>query len=141
MHSTGVPGEAPPMLPDAGVVEAVVAGLRASVRVAEAAGVAGVVVDAGFGFGKTAAGNLRLVGATGRLLAELGRPVLVGVSRKSTIGAVLGTREAPAPVEARLFGTLGATAVAVLRGATLVRTHDVRATAEMLRVLAAASGG
>ena len=141
MHSTGVPGEAPPMLPDAGVVEAVVAGLRASVRVAHAAGVAGVVVDAGFGFGKTAAGNLRLVGATGRLLAELGRPVLVGVSRKSTIGAVLGTAGAPAPVEARLFGTLGATAVAVLRGATLVRTHDVRATAEMLRVLAAASGG
>ena len=68
-------------------------------------------------------------------MQEAGRPVLVGLSRKRTIGVTLARPEAP--VEARLFGTLGATAVAVLRGATLVRTHDVRPTVEMLRVLAA----
>jgi dihydropteroate synthase len=57
------------------------------------------------------------------------------VSRKSTIGATLGTDEAPAPVDERLHGSLGATAVGALRGATLVRTHDVAATVDMLRVL------
>ena len=67
----------------------------------------------------------------------LGRPVLVGLSRKSTIGAVLGTPGAPVPVGERLFGTLGATAAAVLGGASIVRTHDVRATADFLRVLTA----
>jgi len=95
-----------------------------------------VVVDPGFGFGKTPRENLRLIAATDRLLA-LGRPVLVGVSRKQTLGVVLGGDGAPAPVDGRLYGGLGAAAVAVVRGAALVRTHDVRATVEMLRVLTA----
>ena len=118
------------------VVDEVRASLAASVRAAEAAGVRDVIVDPGFGFGKTAEENLRLIGRVDAFLA-LGRPVLVGISRKSTIGAVLGRPGAPVPVDERLFGSLGATAVAVLRGASIVRTHDVRATAEMLRVLTA----
>lgn len=139
MHARGRPGAMPHTggaAPTDDIVDEVRQSLADSVRTAEAAGVRGVVVDPGFGFGKTARENLRLLAATDRLLA-LGRPVLVGVSRKSTIGAVLGSAEAPAPVDARLFGTLGATAVAVLRGASLVRSHDVRATVEMLRLLAA----
>jgi dihydropteroate synthase len=63
--------------------------------------------------------------------------VLLGVSRKSTIGATLGSDEDRAPVDSRLFGSLGATAVGVMRGATLVRTHDVAATVETLTVLGA----
>ncbi|MFN3597506.1 MAG: dihydropteroate synthase [Rubricoccaceae bacterium] len=112
--------------------------LARSVQAAEAAGVAHVVVDAGFGFGKAAAENLRLVAETDRLRARLGRPVLVGVSRKRTVGEVLGAPGAPAPVEARLFGSLGLAAVAALRGAAIVRVHDVRPTTELLATLRAA---
>ncbi len=136
MHALGRPGEMPHEHHYTDVVEEVRASLEASVQVAEAAGVPHIVTDPGFGFGKTAAENLRLLDGVDSLLG-LGRPVLVGISRKSTIGAVLGRAGTPVPVEARLYGTLGATAVAVLRGATLIRTHDVRPTVEMLRVLAA----
>jgi dihydropteroate synthase len=139
MHSLGPPGEMPHEHRYEDVVEEVAASLDASARTAEAAGVRQIVVDPGFGFGKSVAENLRVVDGVDRFL-QLNRPVLVGLSRKSTIGAVLGSRENPVPVEQRLFGTLGATAVAVLRGATIVRTHDVRPTVELLRVLAATAG-
>lgn len=122
----------------ADVLSEVAASLARSVRAAEAAGVAHVVVDAGFGFGKAAAENLRLVAETDRLRARLGRPVLVGVSRKRTVGEVLGTPDAPAPVGERLFGSLGLAALAAVRGAAVVRVHDVRPTAEMLAALTAA---
>ena len=104
---------------------------------AEQAGVEQIVIDPGFGFGKSNEENLRLLNDVDQLLT-LNRPVMVGVSRKSTIGATLGTPDNPAPVDERLFGSLGATAVAVMRGATLVRTHDVASTIEMLKVLGAA---
>lgn len=137
MHSLGLPGEMPHEHHYDDVVADVRAFLAAAVQKAEAAGVRHVVVDPGFGFGKSVAENLRLVGEVQAFLS-LDRPVLIGVSRKSTIGAVLGAPGQPAPVGERLYGSLGATAVAVLRGATLVRTHDVRPTVELLRVLAAA---
>lgn len=136
MHALGRPGAMPHEHHYGDVVEDVKASLRTSVRVAEQAGVRDVVVDPGFGFGKSPEENLRLVRGVHAFL-DLGRPVLVGLSRKSTIGAVLGRAGAPAPVEDRLFGTLGATAVAMLGGATIVRAHDVRPTVEMLRLLAA----
>ena len=136
MHALGRPGEMPHEHHYTDVVGEVRGSLETSVQVAEAAGVRHVVTDPGFGFGKTPQENLRLLDSVDSLLG-LGRPVLVGISRKSTIGAVLGRPGSPAPVEARLYGTLGATAVAVMRGASLVRTHDVRPTVEMLRVLAA----
>ena len=136
MHSLGRPGAMPHEHHYTDAVRDVAASLARSVAVAEAAGVRHVVTDPGFGFGKTVAENLALVSRVDSLLA-LGRPVLVGISRKSTVGAVLGTPEAPAPVAERLYGTLGVTAVAVLRGAALVRTHDVRPTVEMLKVLTA----
>jgi dihydropteroate synthase len=136
MHALGRPGALPHHHTYGDVVEDVKASLAASTQTAEAAGVRHVIVDPGFGFGKSATENLRLMGRVDAFLT-LGRPVLVGISRKSTIGAVLGSAEAPTVVGDRLFGTLGATAVAVLRGASIVRTHDVRATAEMLTVLTA----
>jgi dihydropteroate synthase len=136
MHALGYPGEMPHEHAYTDVVAEVQASLAASVATAEAAGVRHIVVDPGFGFGKTVAENLRLLDNVDTLMT-LGRPVLVGISRKSTVGAVLGAPGLPVPVEGRLYGTLGATAVAVMRGATLVRTHDVRPTVELLRVLAA----
>ncbi len=136
MHSAGTPGALTRSRDYEDVVGEVEQSLAQSVRTAEAAGVRHVVADPGFGFGKTPEENVRPLARVDVLLA-LGRPVLVGVSRKSTIGTVLGTPDGPAPPHERLFGTLGATAVAVMRGASLVRTHDVRPTVEMLRVLAA----
>ena len=136
MHSAGEPGDLTRPREYDDVVAEVRDALARALETAEEAGVSSLVADPGFGFGKTHAQNLRLVNEIDELLT-LDRPVLLGVSRKSTIGATLGTDEAPAPVDQRLHGSLGATAVGVLRGATLVRTHDVAATVDMLRVLGA----
>ena len=140
MHAVGAPGEMPHVAPMRDPVAEVTASLAASVAAAVAAGVAHVVVDAGFGFGKTPSDNLALVGATGDIRAALGRPVLVGVSRKATLGIVAGTAGAPAPVDERLYAGLGVALAAVARGAAIVRTHDVRATVEALRGWAAVRG-
>jgi len=78
-----------------------------------------IVVDPGIGFGKSTSGNLELIAGTGRLL-DLGRPILVGPSRKSFIGAILDV-----PVEERLEGTIAACTSALARGARLFRVHDV----------------
>ena len=136
MHSAGEPGALTAPREYADVTAEVRDTLARAIDTADTAGVDSIVVDPGFGFGKSNAENLRLINELDELLT-LDRPVLMGVSRKSTIGATLGTPDAPAPVEDRLFGSLGATAVGVLRGATLVRTHDVAATRELLTVLAA----
>jgi dihydropteroate synthase len=90
-----------------------------------------IVVDPGFGFGKTSAHNWALLAALPRL-GELGLPILVGLSRKRMIGEATG-REAPAD---RALGSAVAAALAVERGAGLVRVHDVAATREALAVLA-----
>ncbi|WP_412068773.1 dihydropteroate synthase [Rubrivirga sp. IMCC43871] len=137
MHGLAKTGGSAP--PDAygDVVEDVIASLRRSVAAARKAGVADVIVDPGFGFGKTPEQNLRLIARIDRLTAE-GWPVLVGVSRKSTIGAVLASDGTPAPVGERLYGSLGLAALAVARGAGIVRAHDVRATVEAVRLVAAA---
>lgn len=137
MHSVGEPGGLTAPQPYDDVVADVARGLREAVHTARRAGVRHVVTDPGFGFGKTTPQNLRLLDRVDYLVA-LGHPVLVGVSRKSSIGKVLGSEHAPVPVDRRLYGSLGATALAVLRGASLVRTHDVGPTVEMLRVLDAA---
>ncbi len=119
------------------VVEHVARALAQAADRAAEAGVRSVVVDPGFGFGKTPEQNLRLIERLDRLVAD-GRPVLVGVSRKSTIGTVLGRPRHPAPVGDRLYGSLALASLAVTRGASIVRAHDVRATVETLRVLQAA---
>lgn len=87
-----------------------------------------VVLDPGIGFGKSAEGNLELLARLDALL-ELGRPLLVGPSRKSFIGAILEVSP-----EERLEGTLAACALALARGARLFRVHDARATRRALDV-------
>ncbi len=81
-------------------------------------------LDPGIGFGKTLEHNLRLL-ARLEGVAALGYPVLVGVSRKSFLGRVLGTEDQPAPVEKRLEGSLAAQTLAQAKGARVIRVHDV----------------
>lgn len=113
------------------LMEDVCAALRESVRIAQAHGVAGdrIVVDPGFGFGKTAAQNLELMRRL-RELRGMGRPVLIGPSRKHTIGAILGGLPPPERVE----GTLALLALAVEAGVSMVRVHDVTAAARAVKV-------
>ena len=104
--------------------------LQESVRVAVDAGVArhDIWVDPGFGFGKTPEHNIEILRRLNEVKA-LGFPVLVGTSRKSTIGAVLGL-----PVEERLEGTAATVALAIANGADLIRVHDVKAMARVARM-------
>jgi dihydropteroate synthase len=88
-----------------------------------------IVVDPGFGFGKTSAHNLLLLAQLERLV-ELGVPVLAGLSRKRTIGDLTG-REDP---HDRVHGSVAAALIAAQRGARLLRVHDVAATVDALKV-------
>jgi dihydropteroate synthase len=116
------------------VVDDIIAFLRERVRVCEEAGIPRrfLILDPGFGFGKTLAHNLRLLKEL-RRIAELGFPLLVGLSRKSMLGALLQD----APASERLYGSLAAAVLAVERGASIVRVHDVKPTVDALRVVQA----
>jgi dihydropteroate synthase len=131
MHMLGEPRS----MQDAPQYEDVVAEvhrfLAERIFAAEMAGIArkNIVVDPGFGFGKTAAHNLLLLAQLERF-AELGVPVLAGLSRKKTIGELTG-RDEP---HARIHGSVAAALIAAQRGAKLLRVHDVAATVDALRV-------
>jgi dihydropteroate synthase len=107
--------------------------LRRRLRRALDAGIdaAQIAIDPGIGFGKTAEHNLELVARLNEF-TELGAPLLLGVSRKSFIGKVLDL-----PVEERLEGSLAAAAIGVMKGARVIRAHDVAATARVIRLVCA----
>jgi dihydropteroate synthase len=94
-----------------------------------------IVLDPGLGFGKGLAHNMMLLRELSRF-AALNAPLLVGVSRKSFIGRILGK-----PVDERLYGGLALAALAVTRGARIVRTHDVAATRDAVRMVSAVLQG
>lgn len=106
------------------------AGLEESIAIAEQAGLPRerLIADPGFGFGWTEEQNLEMVRRLGEL-RDLGLPILVGTSRKSTIGAVLGG----VPAGERLFGTAATVALAIANGADIVRVHDVREMRDVAR--------
>jgi dihydropteroate synthase len=108
--------------------------LAGSLALGEAAGLPKerILVDPGIGFGKTRAQNLTLLRRLGEL-STLGAPILVGLSRKSLIGHVIGE---VAPRE-RLFGTIAANVLASQAGASVVRVHDVKAHVQALAVASA----
>jgi dihydropteroate synthase len=112
------------------LVGEVVADLRAAIDRAVRAGVAEdrIVVDPGFGFGKTAEHNVELLRRLAALRA-LGRPILLGTSRKSTLGRILDL-----PPDQRLEATLATTALGIAAGVDLVRVHDVQANVRAARV-------
>jgi len=90
-----------------------------------------IVIDPGFGFGKTVEHNLELLRRLDELRA-LGTPILAGLSRKSMIGALFGL-----PVAQRLHASVALALIAVQNGATMLRVHDVRATREAIRMFEA----
>lgn len=112
------------------VVPEVIADLRRAIERAIGLGVAEdrILVDPGIGFGKTADHNVAVLHDLAALRV-LGRPVLLGTSRKSTIGRILDL-----PAEERLEGTLATTALGIAAGADLIRVHDVRANVRAARV-------
>lgn len=112
-----------------------------ALRQAAAAGIAPerIALDPGLGFSKTAAQNLELIRRLPEFL-ELGRPLLLGPSRKSFIGKILGG-EMPPPAAARDWGTAAAAAVCVLAGATILRIHQVSGLRDAVRVAAALRPG
>jgi len=135
MHSLGRPGEMPHGFDYIDVVASVFESLHTSIDAAERAGVRQIIVDPGFGFGKQVTDNLALI-ARLRELAPLERPILVGISRKSSIGAILSEDGVtPVPVDDRLYGSLAAAAIAIMNGASIVRCHDVAATKDAARTV------
>lgn len=133
MHMRGEPGnmQDDPQYPD---IHAEVRDFLAErIAVCEAAGIARerIVLDPGFGFAKTLEHNLRLFQQLEQLNG-FGLPLLVGVSRKSMIGKVLDR-----PVDERLYGSLALAALAVAKGAQIIRVHDVAETVDVVRMIAA----
>ena len=131
MHMRGTPGTMAGLAAYGDVAAEVTAELGARGAAAVAAGVAveRIAVDPGIGFAKTAAQSVALLGRL-EVLRALGRPVVVGVSRKSFIGALAGVSDPGA----RLPGSLAAGLLAVAKGAAVLRVHDVAATVQALKV-------
>ncbi len=109
--------------------------LKERIDYAEARGVdsSKIVVDPGIGFGKTVDGNLEILRNISRF-RELGKPVLIGASRKSFLGAITG-----ASVENRLAGSLAAACLAALNGVDILRVHNIKETVDALKIVAALS--
>jgi dihydropteroate synthase len=130
MHMQGQPRTMQQTYAYDDVVGEVVAFLQRRVADCEAAGIERnrIMIDPGFGFGKSVAHNYALLKHLPGL-QQLDLPILVGISRKSMIGAVTGR-----PVDQRLAGSIAATTLALQAGAHVVRTHDVEATVDAIRI-------
>ncbi|WP_137169215.1 dihydropteroate synthase [Marinomonas sp. FW-1] len=136
MHMKGAPQTMQDRPDYTSVVDDVVGYLMSRVAACESVGIdrSRLILDPGIGFGKTLSHNLSLLSHTDTLKL-LGFEVLMGLSRKTMIGDVLGN-----PVEERLYGTMGANASAYLKGARIFRVHDVRPHVEMLALMSRIEG-
>ncbi len=137
MHMKGSPQTMQEQPQYRDVVAEVLQFLHGRMAAAQAAGIARerIVIDPGFGFGKTLAHNLALLRELGAF-GELGVPVLAGLSRKSMLGAITGN-----DVDHRVSASVAAALLAVQRGAQIVRVHDVGATVDALKVWEAVNNG
>lgn len=135
MHMQGAPQTMQEAPRYGDVVAEVAAYLQARLAAAQAAGIARerLVIDPGFGFGKAPEHNLALFKSL-RRFADMA-PALVGVSRKSMIGQITGQDG-----DDRLIGSVAAAMLAVMKGAAIVRVHDVQATADALKILQTLGG-
>ena len=134
MHSRGTPKDMQQLPPVEDIVNELISGLSQSVAIAEQHGVLreSIAIDPGIGFGKTAEQNVELIAKLEQLAREFSDlPLVIGTSRKSFIGKLLGD----APADERLFGTVASVVAAVLKGAQIVRVHDVKAAADAVRVI------
>jgi dihydropteroate synthase len=136
MHKQGNPQNMQAQPHYQNVVAEVSTFLSGRIAAAEAAGIhrERIVIDPGFGFGKTLAHNLALLREL-KKLTELGVPILTGLSRKSMLGTLTGQ-----DITQRQPASLAAALIAVQHGATIVRVHDVRATVEALKIWNAVNG-
>ena len=132
MHMQGTPQtmQIDPRYDD--VVAEVKAFLNERLESAKAAGIPAdrIVLDPGFGFGKRTEHNITLLQEL-QSIADLGRPLLVGLSRKSVLGQITG-----GDVYVRLHASLAASVISAMKGARIIRVHDVKATADALKVVA-----
>jgi len=133
MHMQGYPETMQHATQYADVVEEVRRFLKARVEAATEAGISPdrILLDPGIGFGKNGRHNLALLNRLDTL-CTLGRPLVVGVSRKAFIGKILNR-----PIDERLMGTAGAVAVAIMKGARMVRVHDVAPIRDLVRMIEA----
>ncbi|MFQ6067273.1 MAG: dihydropteroate synthase [bacterium] len=124
MHIKGTPRDMQNSPQYGSLMGEIISYLSESIRLAQTTGIdlEKIAVDPGIGFGKTVEHNLQILNHLGEL-RSLGRPILIGASRKSFIGAILGL-----PLEERLEGSLAAASLAVMQGAKIIRTHDVKPT-------------
>ncbi len=133
MHMQGIPQtmQVNPQYGD--VVAEVKAFLSERLHAANKAGITSerIVLDPGFGFGKRTEHNIALLQNL-QSIADIGRPLLVGLSRKSVLGQILGGDE-----YVRLYASIAACVICAMKGARIVRVHDVKATADALKVVAA----
>src|SRR5580658_1267889 len=142
MHSRGKPEEWKALPPIGDPVLMVKRDLRQWAETATLAGIKRdrLVLDPGFGFGKRFEENYPMLAHFGEL-QQMGFPLLAGVSRKSFVGRALARDTKDAPVEERLYGTLAAETALILKGAHIIRTHDVRFALEAARMADAIVAG
>lgn len=139
MHSRGAFEEMHSLEPVEDIFGEVVRGIGEGVAKCREAGIEPerICVDPGIGFGKTLDQNLEMIGSLAALKEALDdMPMLVGVSRKTFIGTVLGG----VPVSQRLNGTIAANAIALMNGADIIRVHDVRPHKDLINIFKAAHG-
>jgi dihydropteroate synthase len=138
MHSRGTAGALHGLPPVPDIIEEVTSSLRTSVAMGEERGVKrkSIVIDPGIGFGKSQEQNVELIAKLDQLIATFhDLPLLIGTSRKSFLGRILADENGnPAPVEERLHASMASLTAAVLKGAHIVRVHDVKAAVETTRV-------
>ena len=112
------------------VVQEVKEFLKESIKISKAAGIFSdqIVIDPGIGFGKNQKHNLEILNKL-EMFIELGKPILIGISRKSFIGNILKL-----PPEGRLEGSIAASVIGVTKGVSIVRTHDVKETRNAIKI-------
>src|SRR5882672_5669537 len=138
MHSRGTPGALHGLVPVADIIEEVTGSLRSSIAIAEQRGVQreSIVIDPGIGFGKSQEQNLELIAKLDQIVAAFPDfALLIGTSRKSFLGRILADANGnSAPVAERLHASLATLIAAVLKGAHIVRVHDVKVAIEAAQV-------
>jgi len=139
MHSRGTPATMHKLPPVVDIFHEVTKSLRASIAMAERRGVMreSIVIDPGIGFGKSQEQNIELIAKLDQLIAAFPDfPLLIGTSRKSFLGRILADEdETPAPADQRLHASMATITTAILKGAHIVRVHDVKAAVDTVRVI------
>ncbi len=138
MHMQGIPANMQDNPQYDNVVNNVITFLQERLQASIHAGIAKnrILLDPGFGFGKTRAHNIALIQQL-ESFAVLGQPLLVGLSRKSVLGQISTGQMTGTDVDARLYASIAASVITAQKGAKILRVHDVKATVEALKVVSA----